>query len=384
MQYLSPASLIGDSFQPPLDKKAIQLGKKRLLAELELNAGEPIQIRGILLDKNDIIGYFEELQKDNVVEYHQAIEEDIILLGFLEESVISHQDKFKDNPLYSEAPFIHWVSPYFFSAFTAYTDACFQHKDDTGLSAILGNPLLMTAFHLEQTWAFIAKILANNIALLEYYQDQKNRSRDQAVSIESVSHLMDYGYIRLIQLLPDNRLGELKDKYAFVIMQACIYTFNHDTENRYLAKTWMDNAESLAISPEMKREISEKLEEMNKVREKGNTANLGRLAWLGLFLLIKIVTCNSLNHVPSYNPSYNLQNAPAYIHLKGDSTRHLLQPYLDSVMKANRHIPAKRLPPLSDSILSTAPPPPGDNILSTSKPPLSDSILLMNKSPRRS
>jgi len=36
MRYLSPASLFGEPIQHPIDKKAIQLRRKKLFAEMEL------------------------------------------------------------------------------------------------------------------------------------------------------------------------------------------------------------------------------------------------------------------------------------------------------------------------------------------------------------
>jgi hypothetical protein len=298
MRFISPGSLFGETIRP-LDKKAIQLGRKKLLAELELGTGDSIELHGASFSKSEIIDYFEELQKDNIADYYNTIEEDRVLLGFLEESSIGRNDRFNDHPLYLEEPFIHWISPYFFSAFTSLANSCFRQSDQSpsysdrspsqyadqydSLSALLANRPLMTDHDIEQSWLFIAKILTNNIALIDYYRNQK-KDRNNTVSIDKVSPLMDYFYTRLIQLLPENRFSGLRDKYAFVMMQACIYVFNNDKGNRSSAKMWMENAESLAVSEETRTEISDKLKEMNKASRKSDFALIGRIIWIVIIL----------------------------------------------------------------------------------------------------
>lgn len=141
MRYLSPAFLFDGSIPAPLDKKAILLGRKKLLAELELNAGENIDIRGLSLSKNDIIDYFDELQQDSVAAYHQAIAADQPLLGFLEDHLLEKGARFKEEPLYRDPAFVRWVSPYFRDAFTAFTADCFHNPDAHLLQTIFDNPL---------------------------------------------------------------------------------------------------------------------------------------------------------------------------------------------------------------------------------------------------
>src|SRR5262245_38896238 len=116
MQYLSPSTLLGGSIPTPFDKKAIQLGRKKLLAELELTGGDSIDINGVTLTKGNIIDYFEALQQENVIDYHNAVEEDTVLRDFLETHTIERGFQYKDNRLYHDIHFLQWISPYFQSA----------------------------------------------------------------------------------------------------------------------------------------------------------------------------------------------------------------------------------------------------------------------------
>ena len=79
---------------------------------------------------------------------------------------------------------------------------------------------------------------------------------------------MDETYLRMIALLPGSRFSELRNRYAFVIMQAAIFTFNTRSHKRGVAQQWIVNAESLAVSPELKNQITDKLFEFKKIRKK--------------------------------------------------------------------------------------------------------------------
>jgi hypothetical protein len=329
MRYLSPGSLLGDALPQPLDKKGIQLARKKLFAELELTGSDHLEIHGAPFTKNDIIDYFEELQKDDIPVYHQAVAEDQVLLGFLEEGRLGRMDRFRQYDGYDSDPFIHWISPYFYSSFTAFAHSCFKDNDEDGLTTILRNRLMMTAYDLEQSWTFIRKILTNNISLLEYYQQQGKGSSKHEVTVEDVAPVMDYRCINMILLLPENRFGEIKDKYAFAMMQACIYTFNKDTSNRSYAKISLENARTLASSPDLQEQIGAKLQEMNTVKTKGKFFSVGRLVWIGLFIVVRLLSMNS-------NSSNSFQNAPIHFTTTIDTTKHPLNPHLDSIMQQLR------------------------------------------------
>ncbi|MDO6432063.1 hypothetical protein Q4E93_15785 [Flavitalea sp. BT771] len=345
MQYLSPSTILGESITTPIDKKAIQLGRKKLLAELELSEQDSLEVHGIHLTKGNIIDYFEALQQDNVIDYHNAIEEDNVLKIFLEDHSIADDTKFRNNPLYSDGRFIQWISPYFLTAFTTATDRCFRYKEKDELITILENQYLMTDYDLEQAWSSLIKILTNNIALLEYYTKKGEQGKGDKQTFDAASPLMGYQYISLIVLLPEHRFGEIRNRYAFVIELAAIYTFNKKTAHRLAAETWVENALLLAVAPELQTELTEKLKEMRRIskptKDRSPFWNIARFAWLLIFIAAKAFTCNTSD--PSYTPKYEMPNNP-WMHdsVEGqkdntlqltDSTRKLL---LDSFNRVNQ------------------------------------------------
>jgi hypothetical protein len=260
MQYLSPSSLSGESLAGPLDKKAIQLERKKLFAELELSGQTTIEMNGRSFNKNDIIQYYEDLLKEDALKYHAAVAQDPILKIFLENSWIGRKEKFLDNPLYGDEQFINWISPYFSHSFTTYMNACFLDPDEDGLTSLNKNTLLMTPADLERCWEVVMRIVMNSIDTIEGYYKTPG-----SVKLIKAKDLMEFRYIRLVQLLPHARFAAVKDRYAFAILQACVYTFNKNKQTGNYVSTWLENAQLLASSEHMKAQIGQKREELEAV-----------------------------------------------------------------------------------------------------------------------
>ncbi|WP_276480254.1 hypothetical protein [Paraflavitalea pollutisoli] len=313
MQYLSPAAVLGESLSGTLDKKAIQLGRKKLFADLELSGGSTIELQGRSFTKNDIVQYLESLLKEDALSYHSAVNEDQVLLGFLENIHIGRKERFRHNPLYEQEQFIQWISPYFYSSFTAFMSECFLHPDEDKLIALLNNKLLMTARDLESSWDSVTRILFNDLSTLEQFVDQSRSERShEALSVHAVSSLMEYSYVRMIILLPKSRFDNLRDEFALQMQNACIIIFNRNIRYRSSVRTWMDNAILLASSQEVKNTLGEKLAEMENIvsadttgsgssgSDSGSASGIFKFLAFALFIIIKIATCNSGNSTPAY------------------------------------------------------------------------------------
>jgi hypothetical protein len=260
MQYFSPSSLSGETLAAPLDKKAIQLERKKLFAELELSGQTTIEMNGRSFNKNDIIQYYEDLLKEDALKYHAAVAEDPILKVFLENSWIGRKEKFLDNPLYADEQFINWISPYFSHSFSTYMNACFLDPDEDGLTSLNKNKLLMTPADIERSWEVVMRIVMNSISTIEGYYRTPG-----SIMLIKVKDLMEFRYIRLVQLLPQARFAPVKDKYAFTILQACVYTFNRNKQTGNYVSTWLENAQLLASSEDVKAQIGQKREELEAV-----------------------------------------------------------------------------------------------------------------------
>jgi hypothetical protein len=175
--------------------------------------------------------------------------------------------------------------------------------------------------------------------MLEYYRDKGEQGKGDKETFDAASPLMGYQYINLIVLLPEHRFGEVRNKYAFVMEQAAIYTFNKKTAHRLAAETWIENALLLAVAPELQSELTEKLKEMRRIskpaKESNPFWNIARFAWLLIFIAAKAFTCNSGSSSPAYDVNHK---APVFYKLPdslelNDSTRKLL---LDSFNHVNQ------------------------------------------------
>ena len=337
MLYLSPSSLLGELIPQPFDKKAIQLARKKLLAELELNEGNDLQIRGRSYGKSDIINYFEDLLKENVLEYHAAISQDRVLLVFLEEADIQPGERFAKNQLYTDPFFIRWISAWFTGSFRRLTLECFKSSGDLTLTTLFSNPYLMTPADQELVWIDIARLIRDNIALLNRFQSQRQQqgrhwivrnSIRHTIRISAVSDLMDGNYLRMIELLPESRFSELRNRYAFVIMQAAIFIFNTRSYKRDLAEQWIVDAESLAVSPELKNQIRNKLLEFKRIRKRSIPVPVR-------ILIIGIVVCSNLFRMcGAENSASHYQSVPDYKLpiITPDTTKGINSPARDSLL----------------------------------------------------
>ena len=295
MRYLSPVSLPGISLVDLTDKKSLQLQKKKLLTELELNADGQLRINDRTLSKNDILQYFDTLEDDTILHYHEAISNDKTLVSFLENSRLPADASFTPSSFYGDAGFIQWISPYFYTAFVEYAKYCLQNRDEQGLKNLRRNFQLLTDYDRERAWIEIGQVLENNVALLEKYQEQANRKKDKP-DIKGVSPLVSDTVTRMILLLPKLPLSRVRDRYAFITMQLSILLFNNGRSKRDLAGSWLYTAKTLAASETTYNQVVAKGQEMDNIRKKGQR-NLGIRAAIviGIMLLRMITSAGACN-----------------------------------------------------------------------------------------
>jgi hypothetical protein len=297
MHYLSPATLFGPTFRPPFDIKTIQRERKKLLAELELSGGEVLNHNGQQFTKNELLGYFEELEQENIAYYHSLVNEDAVLVQFLEKKSIVPGARFKEG--YNDPAFITWLSPYFYSAFTAFVAKCFDHPDAAAMRALLDNQLPITGRDKERAWLLIGNILEKNIALFDHYRGRGQKKSPKPMPIKRVLHFLGYAYVQVIKQLPDSQFSGHKDNYAHNMQHPAIATFNRDPHNRSIAVIWVETALDLASSPSVKKRIQEKLSELTRIQKKNRRRNYV-LMFYGLVLVIGMI--KALIDTEDHNP----------------------------------------------------------------------------------
>jgi len=331
MRYLSPASLPDSSLINPADKKALALQRRKLLAELELSADGHLYIKNRAFSKSDILEYFETLQDETILHYHGEVSKDRILVEFLEEGRLPADEVFSQAERYDDVHFLQWISPYFYTAFTAHVTECLQAANEDGLQALLQNRLLLTDYDRERAWVQIGQLIENNISLLDHYHEQVEHN-EAVLSLTDIYHLVTGPYIRMILLLPKDPFAGLRDKYAIAIMQVTIYFFNKLKSNRDIFMKWMENAALLAVSEGVAAAVTGKIAEMEKIRKKSRAVLIRTAVFVSIILLKLLINQHwgsSTNNIPKFT-RFN------YINGKDTTTIYDIK-QLDSVLHKKLH-----------------------------------------------
>lgn len=286
MRYISPALLTNGNLSAPYDRKSIQRERKRLLADLQLSDGGGLVVNGEVLDQNDILGYFEQLEREEVVAYHTAIAQDPVLLGFLQDGTLGAGERFGENRLYAESGFTGWVSDYFFIAALAFAGQCLAKGNELGMYTLFQNRLLMTENDKERTFRHIAGTLARSIHVFNLYARAGAKGARLPVPWKDVLFYLGHTYIQVIRALPDAYFGQVKDQYAFAIMHPSIAFFNNRPSDRSIPIVWVEDALSLAPSEHVRHQIGLKLDELKRLEKKTGRKfyPIGIIVWLAIMI----------------------------------------------------------------------------------------------------
>lgn len=114
-QYISPIKQLGFSSDEVKRNPLLfsfNVLKKKMLAEFELSRKVTIKLPLGEVSKNDILGFFEDIQ--HCFSYHIEILKDPELLLFLERN---EPGLFSKNPIYQENSFREFITPYFVHAY---------------------------------------------------------------------------------------------------------------------------------------------------------------------------------------------------------------------------------------------------------------------------
>src|ERR1044072_4448748 len=128
MEYISPFILPDvDPSQSDFSKYFLQLTQKKAMAEFELRDNSAtIELEGHQLEKSRLLQLIAELNDPKIRSYHLAIYDDSSLLDFLTNGVLPAKGKFNSNPIYSDAEFIRFISPYFVTIYQQEIVATFR------------------------------------------------------------------------------------------------------------------------------------------------------------------------------------------------------------------------------------------------------------------
>lgn len=151
-----------------LDKNDLTLARKALLAEFDLSQKTTIRWEGREVSRDDVLKLFDAFQSDNLIEYHNAIQQDEVLKRFVGQHQLDPDDpSFEDNPIYETEGFKRFIGPYFGAAFAVNVIHLLQNPDFVAAKTLFAFPRLWDEESAQKHWQIIQKVLDEKLAGLK-------------------------------------------------------------------------------------------------------------------------------------------------------------------------------------------------------------------------
>ncbi|MFK7948492.1 MAG: hypothetical protein AB8G11_12950 [Saprospiraceae bacterium] len=316
MNYLSPFHILPKGFENKavLDKKTLKQARKILLAEFELQGQTTIFINEQEYDKDAILKFFDELEKDANLEFHVIIFQNKSLLRFLEKGQIEDYEsaaKYVSSKNYpSVEKFQQFVAPYFVTNYNNLLYNSLRANNKNDLFVLIDTSFPFSTEH--ESTAYQASYRWCHQQLRQAEKIEKDLEDGQFVSSKQVYELIDPSFIYNFNLLP-NYFYDIRDKYAFKLYEL-IVLLNNKYKRVELARALLD-AGILLKADEFTHKYYINADKIidKKVKKKRSRNWL----WIYLvaqfiFIVFKISTCNR-SSTPSYDYKFNNISPELYI-----------------------------------------------------------------------
>lgn len=205
MKYVNPLSFLSDqtiTANHLPGKKDLLLQKKKLLAEIELSERQTVLIKETELNKDDVLKLFDGLQNPQEILYHASIAADAVLYDFLTTGQLTGNGNFAKNPLYDDAAFKHFISPFFKDVFTTLTLKTLRNDENETLAKLWKNPVLLEGRYYEQVLNKIRSYLfeqSNSLVQTKNRAVEKGKAR-----LDEFLKFFDANFIHTVNVLPQN------------------------------------------------------------------------------------------------------------------------------------------------------------------------------------
>jgi hypothetical protein len=220
--YISPFRNLGLDLTAELDKNALNLAKKRLLAELDLSRTGTILRGSVEMTKNDVLQLFDSLGSVENVDFHRQIANNRGLLAFLEKQQLETKSPFVDDLAFAPAAFKNFVHPYLAHSCTEYLITCFKHAQSANLKVFPLDLLnQLPPNDADAVWQRIETFLKQQRAQAENLTERIRR-RDK-VKINETQAFRSPQFVACLNWLPD-RFQDLRTGYVaalFYLSEAC-------------------------------------------------------------------------------------------------------------------------------------------------------------------
>jgi len=229
--YLSPFSLLEFEEDAELDNiepKMLQGYRKKLLQEIDLEDGKISWMNDLIVDKSRAIGICDELNNEEIFEFHAKVFKYQPLLNFLSKGDISFfltepQDDLLEilDELTWNAEFSEWLSPYFAKQF----DNVFKKSisNDSIYYAMLGGRLLAIDSQIDLCFESSRSEIDKLILPLREEAKLVEKKKPSFVKIEGI--VMNNNLATKIKALPV-QFVDLQDEAAEILRNIAIEAYN--------------------------------------------------------------------------------------------------------------------------------------------------------------
>lgn len=309
MKYLSPFHILPKDFEKKvvLDKKTLKQARKIVLAEFELQGQTTIFINDQEFDKNAVLRFFDNLEKDTNLELHSIIFKEKYLLHFLEKSDIEDYPKVANFIASKNYPnpqkFQQFVAPYFTTVYNDLLYNALRINDKDKLFLLIEQPFPLATEY--ESSAYQSSYRWFHQRLLRVEELEKALKEGEFVSSKDVYELIDPSFIQIFNELPAY-FSIIRDKYAFKLYEL-IVLLNNKYKRVELARDVLDAGKLLKADDFTKQYYSN----ADKVIDK-KTKRKSRFNWLWIYIIAQLIfiffrigKCNQ-----SSSPSYNYEFKP--------------------------------------------------------------------------
>ena len=221
-QYVSPFRNLGLDLTAELDKSALNIAKKRLLAELDLSRTATILRGGVEMSKNDVIQLFDSLGGVESLDFHRQIANNRGLLAFLEKQKLGTKNEFVDDLVFASAGFKQFINPYLTHSCLEYLINCFKNGQSANLK-IFPNELLeqLPSNDSATIWQKIEDFLKQQRAQAENIT-YRIKTKDR-VKLSETQAFRSSQFVACLNWLP-NSFQEFRTGYVaslFYLAEAC-------------------------------------------------------------------------------------------------------------------------------------------------------------------
>lgn len=222
MLFINPIELLDlqDKTLENLDDETLRKARKRLLAEIDLNDDGLYQLKGRALTKSNCAQAIDELEDGRKKAfYHHLARQNRALNDYLSLGDETFFATFELDPIFQNADFVHFVSPYFAYNFERSLSKALRSGDQNSCLSILKTTLLIDADFASTAYKSTVQELEDRIAEIDSLKldiKAKKWSYTPAKAQEIVLTVKRHFPVAVLNSLPRFFEGELEKVAAAI------------------------------------------------------------------------------------------------------------------------------------------------------------------------